>query len=62
LRANSLPEIAPQLASLLRTDAIMIVAQDGIRWWYFQRHGGPFEAISSRASILKRDGIRVAER
>jgi 2-dehydropantoate 2-reductase len=40
LKANSLPEVAPRLADTLRTDALVIGAQNGIPWWYFQRHGG----------------------
>jgi 2-dehydropantoate 2-reductase len=43
LKANSLPEVAPELSKVLRTDALVIGAQNGIPWWYFQRHGGRFE-------------------
>ena len=40
LKANSLPEAAPRLAEVLKADALVIGAQNGIPWWYFQRHGG----------------------
>jgi 2-dehydropantoate 2-reductase len=43
LKANSLPEVAPRLASALRPDALVIGAQNGIPWWYFQRHGGDLD-------------------
>jgi 2-dehydropantoate 2-reductase len=43
LKANSLPEIAPRLANVLRDDTLVIGAQNGIPWWYFQRHGGELE-------------------
>jgi len=43
LKAYSLPEVAPHLGSLLRPNAAVIAGQNGIPWWYFQSHGGPFD-------------------
>jgi 2-dehydropantoate 2-reductase len=43
LKAHSLPEVASELAKVLRSDAVVIGAQNGIPWWYFQRHGGRFD-------------------
>jgi 2-dehydropantoate 2-reductase len=43
LKAYSLPELAPQIGSELRAGAAVIAAQNGIPWWYFQRHGGPLD-------------------
>jgi 2-dehydropantoate 2-reductase len=43
LKAHSLPEIAPRLAPLLGPDTPVIAGQNGIPWWYFQRHGGLLE-------------------
>jgi 2-dehydropantoate 2-reductase len=43
LKANSLPELAPELSEALPADGIVIGAQNGIPWWYFQRHGGRLE-------------------
>lgn len=40
LKANSLPEVAPELSKVLPDDGLVIGAQNGIPWWYFQRHGG----------------------
>jgi 2-dehydropantoate 2-reductase len=40
LKAHSLSEVAPELAKVLRSDALAIGAQNGIPWWYFERHGG----------------------
>jgi 2-dehydropantoate 2-reductase len=40
LKAHSLPEVASELAKVLRSDAVAIGAQNGIPWWYFQHHGG----------------------
>jgi 2-dehydropantoate 2-reductase len=36
LKAYTLPDIAPRLGDLLRPDAAVIWAQNGIPWWYFQ--------------------------
>jgi 2-dehydropantoate 2-reductase len=43
LKAYSLPELAPRIGSELRAGAAVIAAQNGIPWWYFQRHGGPLD-------------------
>jgi 2-dehydropantoate 2-reductase len=43
LKAGSLPEVAPRLANVLREDTLVIGAQNGIPWWYFQRHGGELD-------------------
>jgi 2-dehydropantoate 2-reductase len=45
LKAYSLPEAAPRLGELLRPDAAVIAAQNGIPWWYFQSHGGPLDGL-----------------
>ncbi|HLJ99782.1 MAG TPA: 2-dehydropantoate 2-reductase [Streptosporangiaceae bacterium] len=41
LKAYSLPGIAPALGVLLKADAAVIWAQNGIPWWYFQSAPGP---------------------
>ena len=43
LKAHSLPAMAPRLAPLLGPDTPVITGQNGIPWWYFERHGGPWE-------------------
>jgi 2-dehydropantoate 2-reductase len=42
LKAYSLPELAPRIGALLRPDAMVVAAQNGIPWWYFQGRDGPF--------------------
>jgi 2-dehydropantoate 2-reductase len=42
-KAHSLTAIAPLLAPLLGADTMVVSAQNGIPWWYFQSHGGPWE-------------------
>ncbi|HEY8802250.1 MAG TPA: 2-dehydropantoate 2-reductase [Candidatus Dormibacteraeota bacterium] len=43
LKAHSLPAIAEPLAANLDADTAVVSAQNGIPWWYFQRHGGELE-------------------
>ncbi len=43
VKAHSLAAVAPRLAALLGPDTAVVSAQNGIPWWYFQRHGGPWE-------------------
>lgn len=43
VKAQSLPAIAPALPSLYNPDTIVVTAQNGIPWWYFQKHGGEYE-------------------
>ncbi len=45
LKAHSLPPVAERLAANLGPDALVVGAQNGIPWWYFQRHGGELEGI-----------------
>jgi 2-dehydropantoate 2-reductase len=43
VKAYSLPALAPRIGELLRPDAVVVAAQNGIPWWYFQRHDGSLE-------------------
>jgi 2-dehydropantoate 2-reductase len=45
LKAHSLPPVAERMAANLREDTAVVSAQNGIPWWYFQRHGGDLEGI-----------------
>jgi 2-dehydropantoate 2-reductase len=42
VKAQQLPAIAPALPALYSPDTIVIPAQNGIPWWYFHKHGGPY--------------------
>ncbi|HIK21909.1 MAG TPA: 2-dehydropantoate 2-reductase [Synechococcus sp. M44_DOE_062] len=46
VKAHSLPQLAPRLGSLCGPDTPIVIAQNGIPWWYFYRHGGEFEGHS----------------
>ncbi len=43
VKAHSLTEIAPKLGPLMGPETCVVSAQNGIPWWYFQKHGGPWE-------------------
>ncbi len=43
LKAHSLPAVAQRLAENLHESAMVVSAQNGLPWWYFQRHGGELE-------------------
>jgi len=41
LKAHSLPELAPAIGERLRPGAVVVPAQNGLPWWYFQGQDGP---------------------
>jgi 2-dehydropantoate 2-reductase len=43
VKAYAMTEIAPLLGSRLDSETLVIPAQNGIPWWYFDSHGGPLE-------------------
>ena len=45
VKAHSLPEIATRLEPLLGPETAVVSAQNGVPWWYFQRHGGPWDGV-----------------
>ncbi len=45
VKAHSLPALAPELAPLFTADTVVLSTQNGIPWWYFQRHGGELEGL-----------------
>ena len=55
VKAHSLPQVAPHLAPLLGPETAVVSAQNGIPWWYFQRHGGPLEG--TRLESLDPGGV-----
>lgn len=45
VKAHGLTALAPQLAPLLGPETAVVSTQNGIPWWYFQRHGGELEGL-----------------
>jgi 2-dehydropantoate 2-reductase len=45
VKAHSLTALAPQLGPLLGPETVTVSTQNGVPWWYFQRHGGELEGL-----------------
>ncbi len=45
VKAHQLPDVATHLPAMAGTDTVFVTLQNGLSWWYFQRHGGPFEGF-----------------
>jgi 2-dehydropantoate 2-reductase len=45
VKAHSLPQLAPQLKHILKSETTVISTQNGIPWWYFQGFGGAAEGM-----------------
>jgi 2-dehydropantoate 2-reductase len=45
VKAHSLPEIAPWLRPVIGPDTVFVSTQNGVPWWYFQKHGGQLEGL-----------------
>lgn len=58
VKAHQLPAVAPMLRPLFHDETMVVPAQNGIPWWYFQRHGGPFEG--RRIASVDPDGVIAA--
>jgi 2-dehydropantoate 2-reductase len=46
VKAHQVAAIAPELAPLFHDQTTVVTLQNGIPWWYFHRHGGPYEGRS----------------
>jgi len=45
VKAHGLPQLAPQLKSVLGPDTTVVSTQNGIPWWYFQGFGGEWDNL-----------------
>ncbi|MCZ6482451.1 MAG: 2-dehydropantoate 2-reductase, partial [Alphaproteobacteria bacterium] len=43
LKAHQIEAVASEIPALFRPETIVVPVQNGIPWWYFQRHGGEFD-------------------
>ena len=43
LKAHQIQDVAEKMPALYGADTYVITIQNGIPWWYFQKHGGKFE-------------------
>jgi 2-dehydropantoate 2-reductase len=42
VKAHQLPAVAPELSPLLAPDTLVVTAQNGVPWWYFDKLPGPY--------------------
>jgi 2-dehydropantoate 2-reductase len=50
VKAHQVAAIAAELKDLCHDETTIITMQNGIPWWYFQRHGGEFDGQPVRAA------------
>jgi 2-dehydropantoate 2-reductase len=43
LKAHHIPQVAHGLPAIFNPNTCVLTVQNGIPWWYFQKHGGKFE-------------------
>jgi 2-dehydropantoate 2-reductase len=43
VKAPALPDVAKGIGPLLKPDTPVLFVMNGIPWWYFHAHGGPFD-------------------
>jgi 2-dehydropantoate 2-reductase len=55
LKANSLPDVLPQVAPLLSPEMVILPAQNGVPWWFFQSFDGPL--AGSIVESVDPDGV-----
>jgi 2-dehydropantoate 2-reductase len=58
VKAHQIAPIAHQLPALFEPDTVVVTPQNGIPWWYFQRHGGEYEG--KRIAAVDPDGAITA--
>lgn len=58
VKAHQVEPIAAGLAAQLGPDSVLVPMQNGIPWWYFQRHGGRYDG--QRVATVDPDGVIAA--
>jgi 2-dehydropantoate 2-reductase len=43
VKAHQLAPVAGEVGALLGPGTVIVTAQNGVPWWYFLKHGGPYE-------------------
>ena len=43
MKAHQVPAIAADIPALLGPESMVVTMQNGVPWWYFQKHGGPHD-------------------
>jgi len=50
VKAHQVGAVAPELEQLCHEGTAIVTMQNGIPWWYFQRHGGEYDGVPVRAA------------
>jgi 2-dehydropantoate 2-reductase len=50
VKAHQVAPIAADLRHLCHADTTIVTMQNGIPWWYFHKHGGPYEGAPVRSA------------
>ncbi len=58
VKAHQLAAVASGMRALYGPATAVVTAQNGIPWWYFYRHGGPFDG--RRIAAVDPDGVIAA--
>jgi 2-dehydropantoate 2-reductase len=58
VKVHSLPALAPAMRALYGPETVVLPAQNGIPWWYFHQHGGPYDG--RRIESVDLDGVLEA--
>jgi 2-dehydropantoate 2-reductase len=43
MKAHQVAPVAAEIPALLGPESMIVTAQNGVPWWYFHKHGGPYE-------------------
>ncbi len=49
VKAHQLAVVAPGVTAISGPHSMVVPAQNGIPWWYFQQHGGPWDGYQIKA-------------
>jgi len=58
MKAHQVEAVVGELPKLMHPDTVIVPMQNGIPWWYFQRHGGEHEG--RRVETVDPDGVLAA--
>jgi 2-dehydropantoate 2-reductase len=50
VKAHQVAAVAESLAALCHADTAIVTMQNGVPWWYFHKHGGPYEGTPVRSA------------
>jgi 2-dehydropantoate 2-reductase len=50
VKAHQVAAVATELGEVLSAQTSLVTMQNGIPWWYFQKHGGPYEGKPVKAA------------